>query len=65
MIMLAIEELKIIISFSTCEMSIHLKPCKHNLGLSRDENTKTQTFSSAPSVLILRKISSEQIKAPI
>lgn len=33
MIMLAIEELKIVISFRTCEASIHMKPCKNNLEL--------------------------------
>lgn len=33
MIMLAIEELKGVISFRTCEASIHVKPCKNDLEL--------------------------------
>lgn len=53
-LLITVEALQILISFSTREVSTHIETGKHNSELSRVRrvNTKNKTLSSAPSLLM-------------
>lgn len=56
-LLITVEALQIFISFSTCEVSTHMKTGMHDSDLSRVQrvNTKNKTLSSAPSLLMAQE----------